>query len=281
MFFIVFFVISLFFFKNIIYSWIAMEILTLVIVFFCSKNNTVKNIIKLFYYLIIHTLLGFILIYLIIFSYERNIIFLLLCAKLGRFPRFWIPEVMPFFSNKNFFILISLPKLYPMLFFFFLNIDNADVIKIISFFSIFFRSIRSLFSNDFKKFFTYARISQIRFFFLVLIVKISLFLLFVILYFIVLVFFYKNMIKNINFLSIICFLSYRRLPFRLPFYFKYIVILNLRNRFIFFFFFFFYYLFILVFLRYTIYFNKKYRKSETLFFIFFFLYLPFFFFFIM
>lgn len=63
-----------------------MEILTLVIVFFCSKITHVKNIIKLFYYLIIHTLLGFILIYLIIFSYDSNIILLFLCAKLGRFP---------------------------------------------------------------------------------------------------------------------------------------------------------------------------------------------------
>lgn len=283
MFFFIIFTFSLFFFKNIFYSWITIEILTLITVFICLNNNNIKNTMKLFYYLMIHTFLGFILIYLIIFSYNSNIILLFLCAKLGRFPRIiWIPEIMPFFSTKNFFILLSLPKVYPMLFFFFLEIDNIILITVISFFSIFFRSFRSLFSNNFKNFFTYARISQLGFFFFILIIKISFILLFFILYFIVLSFFFLNNKKTINFLPILCFLSYRRLPFRLPFYFKYITILNLRNRFIFFFIFLLYYLFIVVFLRFVWFYkiNKVgFKIKNFLFILFFFLFTPFFFFF--
>nr|CAX68867.1 NADH dehydrogenase subunit 2 [Diplosoma listerianum] len=286
MFFFIIFMFSLLFFKNMFYSWMTMEILTLIIVFICCKNNNVKNIMKLFYYLMIHTFLGFILIYLIMFSYNNNIILLFLCAKLGGFPgMFWMPEIMPFFSTKNFFILLSLPKVYPMLYFFFLEIDNMFLIKVISFFSIFFGAFGSLFSNNFKTFFTYAGVSQLGFFFLIMMkMKVFLLMLFIGLYFMVLLFFFFKKQKMMNFLPMMCFLSYGGLPFGLPFYFKYMVILNLGNS-IFFFVFVSYYLFIVVFLRYVWYYkmnkNMDFNKFFYFFILFFFLFTPLFFFFFM
>ena len=266
-----FFILLIFsvFTKHIMLRWIFMEILTFFSIFLCINNNIdYKNLISLFKYIIIQAWVRLLLIFFFFFFFYPELWFTLLCVKLRRFPRYkWVPELLPKIKILYFFIILTFPKVYPIILFNLIYLSNFNILKFFSVMCLFVGNFRALYSINFKAFFSYASISQIRWFFFCIYYSTLLNFIFFFLY-IIIIYYFFYIFKNINYSyyniinweNSLVFLSYGRLPIRIPFFMKYIVIIVFTQYFIYFFFFLFlYYLYFFTFIRFTWY-NMYYNN---------------------